>query len=161
MSRLMLLLAMYCALALPATAQSPVYPKDVQAVLDRAAKFCLDEGGTPAEFSAEDVHKVDLNGDGRDDYIVHLQNATCPGSLGAFCGTGGCDLEILIANRNGSYKSIFGQRVRGYEIKPGRGARTIRFQLHGTYCGGHGNPSCYKTRRITGKTFALKEPQSQ
>jgi hypothetical protein len=49
--------------------------------------------------------------------------------------------------------------VRGYEIKPGRGARTIRFQLHGTYCGGHGNPSCYKTRRITAKRFEFKEPK--
>jgi hypothetical protein len=159
MSRLMLLLAIWCALALPAAAQGPVYPKDVQAVLDRATKFCRDEGGTRTEFSAEDIQKIDLTGDGRDDYIVHLQNAKCVEREAVFCGTGGCDLEILIANRDGSYRSIFGQRVRGYEIKPGRGARTIRFQLHGTYCGGHGNPSCYKTRRITAKTFAFKEPK--
>ncbi len=36
-----------------------------------------------------------------------------------------------------------------YEILPGTGARTIRFQLHGGYCGGHGVPSCFKNHRIT------------
>src|SRR4051812_19551712 len=121
MNRLMLL-AICCALAWPASAQGPAYPKEVQAVLDHAAKFCRKEGGTGTEFSAEDVRKIDLNGDGRDDYIVHLQNAKCAGHAATFCGTGGCDLEILIARRDGSYKSIVDQRVRGYEIKPGRGA---------------------------------------
>jgi hypothetical protein len=158
MKYLLLLLATSCALGVPAAAQAPAYPKDVQAVLDRATKFCREEGGNGTEFSAEDIRKIDLTGDGRDDYIVHLQNAHCAEREATFCGTGGCDLEILIANRDGSYKSIFAQRVRGYEIKPGRGARTIRFQLHGTYCGGPGNPSCYKSRRITAKKFAIKEP---
>jgi hypothetical protein len=155
----LLLLAMSWVLAMPAAAQGPVHPKDVQAVLDHAAKSCREEGGTGTEFSAEDIRKIDLTGDGRDDYIVHLQNAKCGEREAMFCGTGGCDLEILIANRDGSYKSVFAQRVRGYEIKPGRGARTIRFQLHGGYCGGHGNPSCYKSRRITAKKFEIKEPK--
>jgi len=155
----LLLLAASCALGVPATAQGPAYPKDVQAVLDHATKSCRKEGGTGMKFSAGDIQKIDLTGDGRDDYIVHLKNAQCAERESVFCGTGGCDLEILIANRDGSYKSVFGQRVRGYEIKPGRGARTIRFQLHGGYCGGHGNPSCYKSRRITAKKFEFKEPK--
>jgi hypothetical protein len=159
MKYLLLLLAMSGALSVPAAAQSPAYPKEVQAVLDHATKSCLEEGGTKTEFSAEDIRKIDLTGDGRDDYIVHLQNAQCAEREAVFCGTGGCDLEILVANQDGSYKSIFAQRVRGYEIKPGGGARTIRFQLHGTYCGGHGNPSCYKSRRITAKKFEIKEPK--
>jgi hypothetical protein len=141
MIRFVALLAMSCVLAMPALAQGPAYPRDVQGVLDRAAKFCREEGGTGTEFSAEDIQKIDLTGDGRDDYIVHLQNAKCVEREAVFCGTGGCDLEILTANRDGSYTSVFTQRVRGYEIKPGPGVRTIRFQLHGTYCGGHGNPS--------------------
>ncbi len=159
MRRLLLSLAICPGLMAPALAQSPSYPKDVQAVLDSARKSCMDDGGTSVEFSNEDVRKVDLNGDGRDDYIVHLQNAECPGNLGAFCGTGGCDLTILLAKPGGSFVTIFGQRVRGYEIKPGRGASTIRFQLHGGYCGGHGNPSCFKSRRITGTRFDFKQPQ--
>jgi hypothetical protein len=53
---------------------------------------------------------------------------------------------------------VFGQRIRNHEIAPGRGARRIRFELHGSFCGRSGNPSCYKTRRITAKPFAFKEP---
>ena len=159
MKYLLLLVAASCALGVPAVAQNLAYPKDVQAVLDHATKSCREEGGTGMKFSAGDIQKIDLTGDGRDDYIVHLQNTECAEREAVFCGTGGCDLEILIANRDGSYKSIFGQRVRGYEIKPGRGARTIRFQLHGGYCGGHGNPSCYKSRRIMGRGFEFKQPK--
>src|SRR4051812_44540574 len=139
MIRLVAVWTLCCALASPVVAQGPLYPKDVQAVLDHASQSCREEGGTGTEFVAEDVRKIDLTGDGREDYIVHLQNAKCAEREAVFCGTGGCDLEILIAKSDGSYKSIFAQRVRGYEIKPGRGARVIRFQLHGSYCGGHGN----------------------
>ena len=53
----------------------------------------------------------------------------------------------------------FGQHVREYEVLPGNGARTIRFALHGGYCGGHGNPSCVKTHRITGQPFKFVMPQ--
>jgi hypothetical protein len=96
MNHLLLLLAIGAAFVTPGMAQGPAYPKDVQAVLDSARKACMDDGGTSVEFSNEDVRKVDLNGDGRDDYIVHLQNAECPGNPGGFCGTGGCDLTILL-----------------------------------------------------------------
>ncbi len=46
-----------------------------------------------------------------------------------------------------------------YEILPGIGARTIRFQLHGGYCGGHGVPSCFKNHRITSRPFKFVMPQ--
>jgi len=98
----LLLLAASCALGVPAAAQGPAYPKDVQAVLDHAAKSCREEGGTEMKFSAGDIQKIDLTGDGRDDYIVHLQNAECAEREAVFCGTGVCDLEILIANQDGT-----------------------------------------------------------
>jgi hypothetical protein len=31
--------------------------------------------------------------------------------------------------------------------------------LHGSYCGGHGNPSCYQTRKITAKPFRFVQPK--
>mgnify|MGYP007123233084 CR=1 FL=1 len=50
-------------------------------------------------------------------------------------------------------------RLRSYEILAGKGARTIRFELHCGYCGGHGNPSCVKQHRITTKPFAFRMPE--
>ena len=60
---------------------------------------------------------------------------------------------------NGKTRSVFSDRVRSYEILPGAGARTMRFGLHGSYCGGHGNPSCIKEHRITAKPFEFKMPK--
>jgi hypothetical protein len=48
--------------------------------------------------------------------------------------------------------------VREYEILSGRGASDIRFVLRGSYCGGHGNPSCEKTHRITSEPFKFTQP---
>jgi len=60
---------------------------------------------------------------------------------------------------NGKIRSVFSDRVRAYEILAGEVARIIRFELHGSYCGGHGNPSCIKEYRITAKPFEFKMPK--
>jgi hypothetical protein len=157
------LILISCLLAAPAAAQTPAapsYPKEIQAALARQNKHCLDEGrGKGATFGADAVRKIDLNGDGRDDYILDLDDAstTCDGFESLFCGTGGCHLEIFIAQRNGSYRSIFVDRILRYEILPGRGVRTIKFHLHGGYCGKHGPDLCERPRRITGMPFKLRD----
>jgi hypothetical protein len=62
------------------------------------------------------------------------------------------------ALRGGTLRKVFDDRVREYEILSGRGPSEIRFVLHGSYCGGHGNPSCEKTRRITSEPFKFGQP---
>jgi hypothetical protein len=159
------LILIACLLAAPAAAQPPAapsaapsYPKEIAAALDRENKECLEQGeGTGAKFGPSIVRTIDLNGDGRLDYIVDLKDTKCDGFESYFCGTGGCGVEIFIAQRNGSYRSIFSNRVRGYAIVPGRGARKIKFDLHGGYCGKAGAYECVKTRRITGKPFAFEQ----
>jgi hypothetical protein len=49
--------------------------------------------------------------------------------------------------------------VPEHEILPGKKARTIRFRLHGSYCGGFGSQLCVKERTITGKRFVFRQPQ--
>jgi len=151
--RTALLAALACLISVVALAQVAPYPREVEAVLADARKECSDQGASEVKLPATAVRKLDLTGDGRDGYIVDMNEAECVGSPAVYCGTGGCNLTILVARRDGSYKTVFDDRVRGYEIKGARGARTIRFALHGGYCGGHGNPSCYKERRVTGKPF--------
>jgi hypothetical protein len=76
-----------------------------------------------------------------------------------YCGTGGCELAVLVAKRDGSLVNVFSDPVREYEVLPGRGARTIRFWLHGSYCGHTGNPSCPREHRVANKPFAFKQPK--
>ena len=99
--------------------------------------------------------------DWRRPHRLHRRSArrSLPDREAVYCGTGGCDLYILVTYPSGGTRLVFGQHVREYEVLPGNGARTIRFGLHGGYCGGHGNPSCVKTHRITGQPFKFVMPQ--
>jgi hypothetical protein len=134
------------------------YPADVMASLRYAHDECKREGGKGTRFAAGTVRKLDLTGDGRADYIVDLRHAECVGRHDLYCGTAGCNIEILTARRSGKLRTVFSDRVREYEILPGNGARSVRFMMHGSYCGRAGNPSCEKTQRITGRTFVIDGP---
>ena len=152
------ILALSLAAATPASGQGPAYPREVQTELEDARKTCLDADGKDVVIPPSAVRRIDLTGDGRDDYIIFLHEVECKERLSLYCGTGGCDFVILVAKPDGSLAPVFGQRIRNYEVIPGRGARRIRFELHGSFCGRSGNPSCYKTRRISAKPFVFKEP---
>jgi hypothetical protein len=133
------------------------YPPDVQAVLQTAHKVCTDAEGVRVTFAENTVRKLDLTGDGRADYIVDFRNTHCEEREWVYCGTGGCEVVILVALPNGRYRTVFSDVVRGYDIRPGRGARRIRFDLHGGYCGLSGPSECTRTRRITAKSFAFRQ----
>jgi hypothetical protein len=135
------------------------YPAGVQKVLQSARDECKAQGGAEVQFAANTVRTFDLTGAGRNDYIIDLRNAECPGREGSYCGTGGCELSIVTTLPVGGTRLVFEQQVRDYVVLPGRGARTIRFTLHGGYCGGHGNPSCIKTHRITSQPFKFIMPE--
>jgi hypothetical protein len=135
------------------------YAPEVRKALRYANQECTRQGGGAVTFAPDTVRKLDLTGDGRDDYIVDFRDTECAGRQAVYCGTGGCSIEILVTLPNGKIRSVFSDRVRSYEILPGEGARTIRFELHGSYCGGHGNPSCVKERPITAKPFGFEMPE--
>jgi hypothetical protein len=135
------------------------YPPEVGKSLHLAIEACTQDGGGAVTFAPDTVQEIDLTGDGRDDYIVDFHNTLCADREATYCGTGGCDMDILVTLPNGRIRTVFSDRVRGIEIKQGNGVRLIRFQLHGGYCGGHGNPSCYKEHRMTAKPFKFVMPQ--
>jgi len=135
------------------------FPREVRKSLQYAHDECRRQGGGRVTFAPDTVRKLDLTGDGRDDYIVDLRETKCHGRLAVYCGTAGCTLDIIVARKGGGHRNVFSDRVREYEILPGEGAKTIRFMLHGSYCGGAGSPSCPKTHRITARPFEFKEPK--
>ena len=97
------------------------------------------------------------------DYPSDVQKALRYANEAAYCGTGGCIIDLLVTLPNGSVRRVFDGHVRNYEIMPTpmkRGAgRAIRFELHGGYCSGHGSPSCFKEKVIATTPFAFKMPQ--
>jgi hypothetical protein len=134
------------------------YPAGVQRVLQSARNACKAAGGGGVSFAPDTVRVLDVTGDGRDDYIVDFRNAQCQDRAGVYCGDGGCELDIDVTLAGGGTRTVFDQWVRSYEILPGKGARTIRFEMHGGYCGGHGGERCVKTHRVTAKPFGFAMP---
>ncbi len=59
-------------------------------------------------------------------------------------------MDFLVTLPDGKIRSVFSDRVRELRNPAGQ-PRTVRFQLHGSYCGGSGNASCFKEHRITDK----------
>src|SRR5262249_61733158 len=91
------------------------YPSEVQKALRYAHQECQSQGGGAVSFAPDTVRKVDLTGDGRDDYIVDFRDTKCAGSEVAYCGSGGCVLDILGALPNGGGRRVFGGVVRGHQ----------------------------------------------
>jgi hypothetical protein len=138
------------------------YPLAVQKALRYANEECDSLGGGAVTFAPDTVRKVDLTGDGRDDYIVDFRDTKCGERESTYCGTGGCVLDILVTRPDGSVRAVFDGYVRSYSIvapamKRGA-ARTIRFDLHGSYCGGFGAQACVKEKVITATPFEFRKP---
>lgn len=132
------------------------FPRAVQKSLQSFRDDCLRAEGSRVSFAPDTVRKLDLSGDGRDDYIVDFRGAQCEGREWIYCGTGGCTLEIIVSRGRGGFRRVFSDNVHNYEILPGKGARTIRFSLHGGYCGGFGPDECKKLRKISDRAFKFK-----
>lgn len=151
----------FVGLALVATsaaAQQRPLPKEVQAVIQESRESCQGEGKKDDLTVGKDaIRKLDLNGDGIDDYIVDHSDIKCGDSFAFFCGTGGCTLHILVAKRDGTFALVFEGQVRKYILSAGPGPRTIRFHLHGGFCGRAGAYDCRKSQRITGAPFEYKD----
>jgi hypothetical protein len=170
-ARSLLSLAVLLLVATPAAAQEAAtklppfkatdYPVEIRKALSYAPEECKRQGDGEGEvtFAPDTVRKVDLNGDGRNDYVISLQDTECSSYVTAFCGTAGCDMDLFVTLRDGKLRNVFSSRIRGYEILSGKKAGIVRFQLHGSYCGRSGNPSCYREHRITDKAFVFKEPK--
>ena len=138
------------------------YPPAVQKALRYANEECDSQGGGAVTFAPDTVRKVDVTGDGRDDYIVDFRDTKCGERESTYCGTGGCVLDILVTRPDGSVRAVFDGYVRSYSIvapamKRGA-ARVIRFDLHGGYCGGFGAQACVKEKAITATPFEFRKP---
>lgn len=138
------------------------YPPGVQKAVRYANGECESQDGGPVTFATDTVRKIDLTGDGREDYIVDFRDTKCGERETTYCGTGGCVMNILVTLPDGGVRPVFDGRVRSYKIlaplKKRGAARTIRFDLHGSFCGGFGAQACWKEKAITARPFAFKQP---
>ena len=132
------------------------YPFEVRKSLSNAVLNCRQADGGKVTFAPDTVRRIDFNGDGRDDYVVDLQDAKCSTFESIFCGTGGCVVGFFVTMPNGTVRSLFEDVIDKYEILPGK-PRKVRFWVHHGWCddGGPGK-ECTKDIRITTRKFTPK-----
>ena len=105
--------ALLCGVSGVARAED--YPSEVNAAIADASKYCEDTGGK-FSIALSAMHKVDLNGDKRDDYVVDFTDAACDGADGGLCGTGGCEISIMVALPSGKFVTVFDAPVLSWEV---------------------------------------------
>lgn len=143
----LVLLASAIADAAPAHAQTPL-PAAVQREIAASAKAC--SGG---RFERENgfVTRIDVNADGRPDYFLNYEHASCSNLASGFCGTGGCTLQLFVSRKNGSYAKALDRNIRKLSFSETGPAFRATLILHGTHCDLPGYKDCREELRWNGR----------
>ena len=81
-----------------------------------------------------------ISGQEATDWIIDVDADPTP----AWCGTGGCNLQIWTADDQGAYRKVFDQQVRDWKLKRIKGERRpwLWVDLHGSACTSFGADAC-------------------
>jgi len=128
----------------------------LQPFYDRAAAECRaishsQYGRLSLDQSVWTVRRVDLNGDGKPDYILNRAALVCDAAITLFCGTGGCGYDFAVSTPRGYRR----QELQGREITIGSGRiPVLEFSVHGEECNREGAYDCHWQWRWNGKRLA-------
>lgn len=79
-------------------ADPPTLADDVAPIVSGYADQCKALGGTlAANAETPLMMTADLDGDGTQDYVLNTQNLQCDAAATAFCGNGGCQIDIALS----------------------------------------------------------------
>lgn len=88
------------------------YPIEIRKALSYGPGECKRQGGGKVMFAPDTVRKVDLNSDGRDDYIISFADTECTGRLAVYCGTGLQPRHLCDACQRKAAQRVLGSRPR-------------------------------------------------
>lgn len=102
---------------------------------EAASAQCRAAGGRP-EILAGFETVLDLNGDGRDDYLTDLARMQCADAWGAFCGASGCPVAAWLSEPDGGFHRFDFGRLVGFEVRDSDGPLPAVVARYDTpYCG--------------------------
>jgi hypothetical protein len=67
---------------------------------------------------------ADFNGDGRSDYVLDTFAFSCAGAEPPFCGTGGCNVDVILSTRTG-YQRPLHLRFHNAAVITNQGGRAV------------------------------------
>lgn len=104
--------------SLGAHAAAPALPGAVQTELAAMVSICTDVGGKAVTDDA--VERVDLNADGKDDYVLDVGRIQCEGAASAY-GDRAKDVVVLVGDGAGGAAKAwsgvaYGSRIEGSKL---------------------------------------------
>lgn len=128
---------------------APPLPSVVEARVEQDVKDCDTHD---AKFEKGFITRRDVNGDGKEDYILDYGHYSCGGSHN-FCGSGGCSMAIYVS-RDGGHVMAMDDLVRDIHFKTIGGRPAMLLGLHGSACGKMGAAACGTTLYWNGEKFS-------
>lgn len=127
------LFAVARAAAPPATAGPPArLPAAVAATLKSIAATCTEVGGKP--MTARVVKRIDLNGDGKEDFVVDVGSADCDGAASIY-GDREKGVSVYAGDGLGNASEAFSDFVYGVTIEGTGPAAKLWLTVSGESCG--------------------------
>lgn len=121
--------SLYCVAA---PAQTPKLPAVVAADLKAAAALCNEVGGKVLTTAA--VKAVDLNGDGREDFVLDVGSINCDGAPGVY-GDREKGVSVYVGGGAGGAKNAFSDSVYGVKVEGTGPDARLWLTVSGEQCG--------------------------
>lgn len=115
-----------------APAVTTALPEPVAAALAELTRMCTEAGGTPRAEDA--VRRVDLNGDGHDDYILFAGWINCENAWSIY-GDREKILDVFAGNGSNGAALAFSNSVFDARIDTADGKQTLWLTTSGEGCG--------------------------
>lgn len=126
----------FAALSTSAAAETTDMPDALQAKIDAASSLCAsyEDGEFALEESA--LQRVDLDGDGNDDWVLDESGFACSSAASLYGGTGGNMSHFLIGSELASFQN------QGWDIVTFGPHTVLLAQVHGSNCDGINPTPC-------------------
>ena len=95
----------------------------------------FENGQFALEFGA--VHRIDLDGDIQQDWVLDEAGFACSTAVSLYCGTGGCMSHFFLTEGH-----VFSLLNQGWDMANIGPFRVFLADVHGSQCGGIGPTPC-------------------
>lgn len=109
---------------------SHAHPPLIEAELKEAIASCKDMEGQ-LEVGKDAVQALDLNHDGKPDYILDFAKLKCPTAPSLYSGSAGTVLHVFLTDPNGGLKLAWSKNVFGFRLQSAGEKQELHVDLKG------------------------------
>jgi hypothetical protein len=138
MRRVTAIAAAFFFCAASASAQPAEYHWRIKSYIEGAAKLCKEHGGTPGTPDFDKlVRLIDVNNDGKDDYVIDYRHFPCAGGApNIFCVEDSCSISFLSWRSDNEWMAFMHTGAVEWRVRKGDKPALLLLQ--------HGDRECYR-----------------